>query len=53
MSWIISKNYKRYKTSVYLRKDIYEKLNEAARANELSFSEQLNRIVGRGLGMRF
>ena len=47
--WVESKNYKRYKTSVYLRKDIYERLQISALANELSFSAQLNIIVERGM----
>ena len=50
MSWVISKNFKRYKTSVYLKKDIYERVTRAALANELSFSAQLNIIVERGIG---
>jgi hypothetical protein len=50
MGWIINKKWARYKTSVYLRKDIYERVTRAAQANELSFSAQLNIIVERGIG---
>ena len=48
MGWIISKNYKRYKTSIYLRQDIYERLSLAAKRNELSFSSYVSRILEKG-----
>ena len=49
MSWITSKNYKRKKTSVYMKQDIYEQVTRAALANELSFSAQLNILLERGM----
>ena len=50
--WITAPvEYKRKRTSVYLRADLAEGVSRLADKRKLSFSEALNRITERGLGM--
>ena len=50
--WLIEPiKYKRKKTSVYLREDITEGLERLQRNKKLSFSETVNRVIERGLGI--
>ena len=52
MTWMITKrDYKRKKTSIYIREDTHQKIMEIAQEYELSFSESMNRILENGLRM--
>ena len=52
MTWKITKrNYKRKKTSIYIREDTHQKIMDIADEYELSFSESMNRILENGLRM--
>ena len=51
-NWVVEPiKYKRKKTSVYLREDITEGIERLQRKKKRSFSEAVNRIMERGLGM--
>ena len=52
MTWMITKkNYKRKKTSIYIREESHDKIQKIAEEYELSFSESLNKILEKGLMM--
>ncbi len=44
------KGYRRVKTSIYLRKNIYDRLDKISRDNELSLSECAQRLLQKGMG---
>ena len=51
-SWIVEpRKFRRKKTSVYLREDIAERVDLLKEKRKMSFSEAVNRIMERGLGM--
>ena len=52
MTWMITKkNYKRKKTSIYIKQETHDKLMQIAQDYELSFSESLNKVLEKGLIM--
>jgi macrodomain Ter protein organizer (MatP/YcbG family) len=44
------KGYKRVKASVYLRKAVYDRIEEISKRNELSFSETSQRLLEKSMG---
>ena len=48
---ITKKNYKRKKTSIYIKQETHDKLMQIAQDYELSFSESLNKVLEKGLIM--
>jgi hypothetical protein len=44
------KGYKRVKTSLYLKKSVYDRLDEISKENELSLSECGQRLLQKGMG---
>ena len=44
------KGYKRVKTSLYLRKNIYDRLDKISKDNELSLSETGQRLLEKSMG---
>jgi len=52
MTWMVTRrNFKRKKTSIYLKEDTHQKIMEVADEYELSFSESMNKILENGLRM--
>ncbi len=52
MTWMITKkNFKRKKTSIYIKEESHDKIMEVADEYKLSFSESLNKILEKGLMM--
>jgi len=48
---VTRRNFKRKKTSIYLKEDTHQKIMEVAEEYELSFSESMNKILENGLRM--
>jgi len=48
---VTRRNFKRKKTSIYLKEDTHQKIMEVADEYELSFSESMNKILENGLRM--
>jgi len=48
---VTRKNYKRKKTSIYMKEDTHQKIMAIAEEYELSFSESMNKILENGLRM--
>lgn len=44
------KGYKRVKTSLYLKKEVWDKLDEISKTNELSLSETGQRLLVKSMG---
>ena len=52
MTWMVTRrNFKRKKTSIYLKEDTHQKIMEVADEYELSFSESMNKMLENGLRM--